>query len=470
MKKPIIVSILLFLVFQIYVVGQIPVGYYNSIDGKQNSELKTALHKILKEHTVLSYNNLWYYFRTTDVRPDGSAWDMYSGTKRYYDPPVNSNRSVSGMDREHALPKSWWATSDQVHRYVAYSDLNHLYPSDATANGYKLNYILGEVTETTFDNGVSKIGRNIYSYAGSPTTVRAFEPADEYKGDFARAYMYMVTCYEDYAQQWRTESLYMFDKETYPVLKPWVRQMLLKWHRNDPVSEKEQNRNEEVYRYQNNRNPFIDFPQLAEYIWGDSVSYTFKLPEQYYAYTPVLVTPVNLTDLYFGEIQEDWEISQTIILKGHYLTGNISVMLWGGDVRFFNVSSVTAPSSDVNSEEGYELEIFYHPKEYGEHITALIIQDGGMAGSSVVYLKGICSADAPSGIVQTGTQSSDVYVQNDVIHFRTYTPDNKVSIYNSLGKLIHSETGTGKWQEFKCPQSGIYIIQINGKALKTVVK
>ncbi len=311
MKRIITANIFFLFALQIQVFGQIPVGYYNPIDGKQNRELKTSLHKILKEHTTLSYSNLWYYFRTTDLRPDGSGvvWDMYSDIDRYYEPQTNSNRSVSGMNKEHSMPRSWW-NNDGL---PAYSDLNHLFPSDAKANGAKSNYILGVTGNSlSFNNGVSKVGTNVYP--GGPSQ-RAFEPADEYKGDFARTYMYMVTCYEDYASLWRSDALYMLKKETYPVFQDWAKNMLLEWHRNDPVDEKEKVRNEEVFRYQNNRNPFIDYPQLVDYIWGDSISYVFELPDQHYAHKAVLVTPISLTDLFLGETQKNSEAVQTIVLK-----------------------------------------------------------------------------------------------------------------------------------------------------------
>lgn len=466
MKKATLSIILLLFVFHIHILGQIPRGYYNAIDEKQNSELKTALHRILRNHTVLNYDDLWYYFWTTDARPPTSGsivWDMYSGTVRYFNPI--RGRSTSGMDREHALPKSWWAPSAQSDRYAAHNDLNHLYPSDAAANYAKSNYTLGVVGTTTFNNGVTEVGRNVYP--GAPSQP-AFEPADEYKGDFARTYMYMVTCYEDYAQQWRTEALYMFRNETYPVFQEWAKNMLLEWHRNDPVSEKERVRNEEVFFYQNNRNPFIDFPQLAEYIWGDSVTYTFRVPEQYYAHQAVLVTPPNQTNLYFGEVQKHSEVSQTIVLKGLHMTGNISIILWSGNREFFRVASNAVPANAINSEEGYELEIFYHPEEYGEHNTQLIIQDGGMEGSSVVHLSGICSSG--SSLASVNAEFPDLYTQNDIIHFRTYSPKDNIFIYDSLGRLIYSETGTGKWQKFNCPQNGIYIVWLNGKNRKIIVK
>jgi len=465
MKKVILSIIFLFFVFQVCIFGQIPQGYYNSIDGKQERELKTALHKILKNHTQLSYNDLWWYFRTTDVRPGTSeVWDMYSNTVRYYVPATNSGYSVSGMNKEHSLPRSWW-NNDNL---PAYSDLHHLYPSDADANSHKSNYILGKVNSPSWTNNVTRIGKNAYAYSGAPT-VTAFEPANEYKGDFARAYMYMVTCYEDFAPLWRSDALQMFDNVTYPVFKPWAKQMLLEWHRNDPVSPKERNRNEEVFHYQNNRNPFVDFPQLAEYIWGDSVNYTFNLSGEVVAKSPVLVTPVNLTDLFFGEIQKNSEVSRSITLKGYYMTENVSVKIWSKNSDFFSLSSISAPASAVNSEAGYEIEIFYNPTEYGEHTTSLVIQDGGMDGTVCVYLKGICSAN-PSAVIPPEAQSPDVYVQNNVITFRTYAPNDSVYIYNSLGKIMHSETGTGKWQEFRCPQSGMYIIQLNGKTRKILVK
>ncbi len=91
-----------------------------------------------------------------------------------------------------------------------------------------------------------------------------FEPADEYKGDFARTYFYVVTAYQNLSWKYT----YMVADGDYPSLQPWAIEMLLKWHRDDPVSEKELKRNEVVYSIQTNRNPFIDYPELAEYIWG----------------------------------------------------------------------------------------------------------------------------------------------------------------------------------------------------------
>ncbi len=109
----------------------------------------------------------------------------------------------------------------------------------------------------SFTNGVVKVGKSAYpGYSGT-----VFEPANEYKGDFARCYMYMVTCYEDYATRWTsTGTSSMLGNNTYPTFKPYAINLLMEWHRNDPVSSKEINRNNAVDNIQRNRNPFIDFP------------------------------------------------------------------------------------------------------------------------------------------------------------------------------------------------------------------
>ncbi|MDO9634396.1 MAG: endonuclease [Paludibacter sp.] len=67
------------------------------------------------------------------------------------------------------------------------------------------------------------------------------------------------------------------ENNSYPVLKPWAIKLLLQWSRQDPVSEKERTRNEKVFLIQGNRNPFIDYPELVEYIWGDEAGEVWEL-------------------------------------------------------------------------------------------------------------------------------------------------------------------------------------------------
>lgn len=245
--------------------------YYTDIDGtKGGAALKTALYNLVKDHKQISYgsgtNNTWGAFYTTDaVIENGQrrVLDMYSNEKRYFG---SKGSAVSGMNIEHSVAKSWWGGG----KNNAYCDLHHLNPSDQNANSRKSNYPLGELTSVSWDNGVTFVGKaNI-----DGSSQNAYEPCDEYKGDFARVFMYMFTCYQDLTWEYTWMN---YEKSTYPTLKPWAVKLLLKWHKQDPVSEKEVNRNNAVYAVQGNRNPYVDYPQLADYVWGDSVSYVFHL-------------------------------------------------------------------------------------------------------------------------------------------------------------------------------------------------
>lgn len=253
--------------------AQIPQGYYTSAQNKNGYALRVAMHNIIKNHTSESYNGLWDAFYSTDRRPDnGKVWDLYSdrpgGTASYYftfgsDQCGNFSSEGDCYNREHSVPKSWFGGS------VApmYTDLFHLYPTDGYVNNKRGNLPIGKVTNTTWisTNG-SKVGTsNVPNYSG-----QVFEPIDSFKGDFARTYFYMAVCYMDKNLGVETQSNFIGGN-----LKPWSKDLLLQWAAMDPVSKKEIDRNNAVYQIQHNRNPFIDFPELAEMIFGSDTNLTF---------------------------------------------------------------------------------------------------------------------------------------------------------------------------------------------------
>lgn len=249
--------------------------YYRAADGKKGSALKTALCGIIYNRTERSYANLWTDFRTTDRRQDGKVWDMYSNVTNYTfgtDQAGSYKQEGDVYNREHSFPKSWFGDAKPM-----YTDLFHLYPTDGYVNGQRSNLPFGENNGEKYSsrNGFSKVGNCTYpGYTG-----RVFEPNDEYKGDFARTYFYMVTCYEEKIGDWYTknsESRPTLDGKKYPGLQSWQLQMLLKWAAGDPVSQKETARNNAVYGIQKNRNPFIDYPGLEQYIWGDKTDVAFS--------------------------------------------------------------------------------------------------------------------------------------------------------------------------------------------------
>ena len=159
-------------------------NYYRAVEGLKNAELKTALHELVQPEAVLNYGGkgegyTWSGFAVTDVLPDGYVLDRYSNERRKF----NGLNAVEGMNIEHSFANSWWGHIVNN----AYCDLFNLYPSDGTANGRKSNHPIGVVTETpAFDNGVIKVGKSSSYRADSLITV--WEPTDEWKGDFARAY------------------------------------------------------------------------------------------------------------------------------------------------------------------------------------------------------------------------------------------------------------------------------------------
>ena len=247
-------------IFQYIAFAQIPNGYYNNAAGLSGAPLKTALHNIIKGHTMRSYANLWTDFQITDKTADGHVWDMYSNCVYIFltNQCGNYTAECSCYNREHSMPNSWWGgTQDTM-----YTDLFHLVPTDGWVNNKRSNDPFGEVANPTYtsQNG-SKIGP--CSFAGYTGTV--FEPINQYKGDFARNYLYLASRYESRISSWTSP---MLAGNSFPVFTTWAINLLLQWNAQDTVSQKEIDRNNAIYSIQGNRNPFIDHPEYANLIWG----------------------------------------------------------------------------------------------------------------------------------------------------------------------------------------------------------
>ena len=259
------------------VTGQaaIPDGYYSGVDGKSSAEsILDALFAKIKDHTVISYNALEDYYEQTDFYSD-TVWDMYSTCRFTMDDANGAQSAVcDAWNKEHSIPQSWFSKASPMK-----SDLFHVYPTDARVNNFRSNLPYGEVAggngagfpDNYQNHGLGKKGSNTFSgYTGT-----VFEPADDYKGDFARTYFYMVARYRDKALNGSGGNVVFTSNKT--NLTTFAKNLFLKWHRQDPVSEKEIDRNQAVYGIQHNRNPFIDYPELAEYIWGNKVGQSINL-------------------------------------------------------------------------------------------------------------------------------------------------------------------------------------------------
>ena len=235
--------------------AQIPAGYYNSAQGKTGDALKVALHNIIKGHHTVSYNGLLDAYAYTDCYSDNKIWDIYSNKHWSLNNDCGQyDEEGDCWNREHTWPSSWF--NDQT---TPRCDLFHVMPTDGYVNNQRSNYPYGEVSHPTY---TSSNGSKLGPCSTPGYTSKVFEPIDEYKGDVARNYFYMSVRYYSEDSGWKSSG--MTNKS---VIKDWAMTMLLRWHEQDPVSQKEIDRNNAVYGYQNNRNPFIDHPEYAEMIW-----------------------------------------------------------------------------------------------------------------------------------------------------------------------------------------------------------
>lgn len=252
--------------------------YYKNANGQSGAALKAALHNIINPHTNIGYDGLLEAYKKTDTRADGYVRDWYSNTTNFRhitDKAGSYKKEGDVYNREHLVPQSWFSSANPMK-----SDIVHVVPTDGYVNNRRSSYPLAEVASPTYqsNNGYSKLGScKTSGYSGT-----VFEPNDEVKGDIARAYFYMVTCYEDKAIGWGHN---VFSSTKYPGLEKWALDMLMRWSQQDPVDSIETARNIAVWGVQNNRNPFVDYPGLEEYVWGSKKDVAFSY-DQYEGATP----------------------------------------------------------------------------------------------------------------------------------------------------------------------------------------
>lgn len=328
--------------------AQIPFGYYNAAQGLTGNPLKIALHNIIKNHTQISYNALWNAYKKTDKKSNGKVWDMYSdipgGTPPYQYTFTTDQCGVYSVEgdcynREHSWPKSWFNSVTGP-----YTDLFHIVPTDGIVNNLRSNYPYGNVivADTITLNG-SRFG----NCSDLGYSAKAFEPIDEYKGDFARGYFYMSTRYYSEDAGWTTSAA-----TNKSVILPWQMNVLLQWHHQDPVSAKEIARNDSIYyKFQNNRNPFIDNPQWADSIWTMDVTVflneyelshsfslfpnpaneSFQIINKSTSQKPITLKVMTIT----GELIEEKQIQ---LLESN----SINCQNWANGVYIINLSSQTS--------------------------------------------------------------------------------------------------------------------------------
>jgi endonuclease I len=425
MKRLFLLSTILFFALSLFAKSVTPAAslptYYKGIDGKSGKNLFDAVQTVTKlGYSSLGYDGLWTAFKTTDKKSNGDVWDMYSDCNWTFgsDQCGSYSNECDCYNREHSIPKSWFGGSTSGPG----CDIFHLVPTDGKVNGMRSNYAFGEVSSAsyTYDGAKKGTAKSITITGGNTiagntgTTISAsgtvFEPRDEYKGDFARGYMGSLL-------RWAGEKAFAtgeggdiftttFTTGSFGLTKYGVA-LLMKWHRQDPVSQKEIDRNNGIQQTQGNRNPFIDYPYLAEYIWGEKAGETLNLEDIMTAYDAdfvlgesdgsredVVHTPqlsVNTTTVNFPSILVDEESAYSIKVSGMYLTSNITLTISGKDADMFEASCSYLTIEEANSANPKDNVILtYVPTEQGQHSSTLQITSEG-AEPVIVKLYGVCN-------------------------------------------------------------------------------
>ena len=366
MKRTLLFILCSFFVLTITAKSVTPVAslpaYYEDLQGKSGKSLFDAVHVVAKEgYSSLSYSGLWTAYKTTDLYDNGKVWDMYSDCSWTYgsDQCGTYSNECDCYNREHSIPKSWFGQKNEQSNTPG-TDIFHIVPTDGKVNGMRSNYAFGEVSSASYTYDGAKLGtaKSITITGGNTIAGNTgvsvscsgtvFEPRDEYKGDFARGYFgTMIKWAGDY-QAFTTGNGSMIFSSSYSTgafgLTKYGVALLMKWHRQDPVSQKEIDRNNGIQQTQGNRNPFIDYPYLAEYIWGEKAGETLNLSDLITAYDSRFVLGESNGYLKGGStVDPETKCTVTWLVNGEvYTAGNPTISVNEGGL----VSVLpTAPNS-----------------------------------------------------------------------------------------------------------------------------
>ncbi|WP_418513470.1 endonuclease [Corallibacter sp.] len=329
--------------------AQVPTGYYDSATGT-GFTLKTQLKEIIDNvndglgteylHDDQGYDAMDAFIANYDIdnyyeTGSNTILDPYSENPSGADPynftPVTQecgeyDEEGDCYNKEHVIPQSVFNRQIPMR-----SDAHSLLPTDGRVNGFRGNYPFGVVNNSQLvsqtgisnptQNG-SKLGNNLNSGYSAGYTGIVFEPIDEFKGDIARIYFYFATRYEDQISNWGSYA--MFNGTSNTVFENTFLNILLEWHNMDPVSQKEIDRNNDIfYNHQDNRNPFIDHPEYVTLIWNPT-------PDNEVPSTPTNLVASNPSD---NSIDLSWNAS----------TDNIAVVSY--DIYIDGVNSLNTTST-----------------------------------------------------------------------------------------------------------------------------
>ena len=364
MKRLFLLSTIFFFALSLFAKSVTPAAslptYYKDINGKSGKSLFDAVQMVTKlGYSSLGYDGLWGAYKKTDIRDNGKIWDMYSDCSWTVgsDQCGSYNNECDCYNREHSIPKSWFGGS----KSGPGCDIFQVVPTDGYVNNKRSSYAFGEVSSASYTYDGAKLGsaksititggNTIAGNTGASVSCSGtvFEPRDEYKGDFARGYFGTMIKWAngDYSAFTTGDGGKIFSTNystgAFGLTKYGVA-LLMKWHRQDPVSQKEIDRNNGIQQTQGNRNPFIDYPYLAEYIWGEKAGQTLDLSKLITAYDSRFVLGQSNGSLEGGStVDPETKCTITWLVNGEeYTAGNPTLSVNKGGVVY---QLPTAPKS-----------------------------------------------------------------------------------------------------------------------------
>ncbi|MDC1107175.1 endonuclease, partial [Prolixibacteraceae bacterium] len=240
--------------------------YYSSLYGLSGQDLKDAITTLISDASVVraqTYGDVWDILKEADVNPSNSSeiWLLYSEKGRAKSEQQGSGSSVGKWNREHVYPQSRggfkdgtsrsadgkdvYMDTDATHTEHGHADAHALRPADSGENTRRSNNDFGDEYNGPAGNDGS------------------------WKGDVARSVMYM-------ALRYNALDVVKGNPDNSTVGQLGDLTHLLAWNKTDRPDDYEMHRNNVVYDWQKNRNPFIDYPELADYVFGDKQGVLFN--------------------------------------------------------------------------------------------------------------------------------------------------------------------------------------------------
>ena len=352
------------------------IEYYDGVEGLKGEYLKEQLTDIIDTDSYTTLSNLWNWMKITDrdweISPEISESSYtFAGDTSYYfhnlyatyngdaERATSNLNNISGLtyvDKEHCYPKSYGfkfapgaTTEGNGYLPPAGTDLHHLIASDHNNNNAHNNYPYGNVdTSKSYsvcqDRDSQDVGTDSglkgYSALEGNSSYTVYEPLDEYKGDVARALLYMATRYNaqtdissENPQLHLTDSLSLLETQAlgevggigfYGELTT-----MLEWNELDPVDSYEIHRNNLIFNnVQGNRNPYIDHPEWAEIVYD----------VDYSGYGAINNAPNSSTDAYV--IQSITEpAKKSFALGEEFSCDGLEISALDGDGNIVSLSS-----------------------------------------------------------------------------------------------------------------------------------